>query len=278
MNNIKHELIRLSGYIGGFILFYAPFALFQRILMSMLGLNYEPTIHSLCLRIPIEHLVDGKIFTMYSVAAISTGLLLLTAFFFGPLFCGRLCPSGAFGEYLSRPVPPKYQLNWPKYLPVTYFRWGMLAGFVAVPFFDALLACSYCNFFVFDILANFLAYGYVVSFTSSLLLTAFLYLVVFSLFTVGGRGFCNLFCPVGAVQSVAHALGRRFPFVYRLQPKYTKCIKCQKCVRSCSMQALSMTAQGLHYNSDNCILCGKCSQICPQQVFAYKRGGQKHAG
>ena len=56
---------RLLGYFLGFILFYAPFALFQKIIFfAFTGKWQQLTIHSLCFRIQTEHLLDGKLLLM----------------------------------------------------------------------------------------------------------------------------------------------------------------------------------------------------------------------
>lgn len=263
---------RIVGYIIGFILFYAPFALFQRLLNYILhGVWQMQTIHSLCLRIPLEHILDGKIFRYASVSAISTVLLLLSAFFFGPLFCGRLCPAGAFTEYISKLIPAKMQISWKKYTEVAPIRYGMLAGFCLLPFWGGILACAYCNFFLFDLLANYYTQGYFISLSSSLLLTGFLWIVVFGLFTKGGRGFCNFLCPVGAAQSLMHSLGCRLPFAWRMQVNQRKCIGCGRCVRNCSMEAVSLNAEKAQISQHNCITCGVCKHNCPVKAISYGR-------
>ena len=176
---MPYNLKRLAGYLLGFVLFYAPFALFQRALGYLLmHTNYVQTIHSLCLRIPIEHILDGNIFRYTPVSVVSTIMLLLAAFCFGPVFCGRLCPAGALTELLSRPVPDRFKISWRSYTEIAPIRYGMLAGFCLVPFVDGILACTYCNFFLFDLLVNYATRGYFISLTSSLILTAFLWLVV----------------------------------------------------------------------------------------------------
>lgn len=85
------------------------------------------------------------------------------------------------------------KISWSKYTDIVPLRYGMLAGFLIVPFFDGILACAYCNFYVFDLLVNYAARGYFISFTSSMLLTLLLWLVVLGIFTKGGRGFCNFY-------------------------------------------------------------------------------------
>ncbi len=59
MSAVHYQYQRIFGYILGFIFFFAPFALFQRAILYLLGQNYDPTIHSLCFRIPIEHILNG---------------------------------------------------------------------------------------------------------------------------------------------------------------------------------------------------------------------------
>lgn len=209
---MAYQLKRLAGYALGFILFYAPFALFQGIIGYLLtGKWQELSIHSLCLRIPIEHLLDGKIWNYNPISVISTIVLLVTAFFLGPVFCGRLCPAGAFTEYLSKLVPSKYQIEWSKHTEITPLRYGMLAGYCMVPFFGSILACAYCNFFIFDLLVRYYIWGYFISLSSSLILTALVWLIVLGIFTKGGRGFCNFFCPVGAVQNFVHYFSNKLP-------------------------------------------------------------------
>lgn len=91
---MSYQLRRVAGYILGFVLSYASFALFQKIIGYLLnGKWQEQTIHSLCLRIPTEHLLDGKIFQYASISVVSLGILLVVAFFFGPKDYGNILPA-----------------------------------------------------------------------------------------------------------------------------------------------------------------------------------------
>ena len=269
---MSYQLRRLAGYFLGFVLFYAPFALFQKIIGFLLkGKWQEQTIHSLCLRIPTEHLLDGKIFQYASVSVVSLGILLIAAFFLGPIFCGRLCPAGAFTEYLSKLLPERLQIDWIKYTEIAPIRYGMLAGFCLVPFFNGILACAYCNFFLFDLLANYYSRGYFISISSSLLLTSILWLVVFGLFTKGGRGYCNFSCPVGAVQNLVHYFSSKLPFVCRMQVDKEKCIGCRRCVHNCPMRAIALHEERAEISLHNCIACGQCAHDCPVKAICYGR-------
>lgn len=82
-----YNLKRLTGYALGFVLFYAPVALFQRCLFYWLYGSWQPqSIHGLCFRIPIEHILDGIIWRLTPISMLSTLLLLAAAFFLGPVF------------------------------------------------------------------------------------------------------------------------------------------------------------------------------------------------
>lgn len=272
---MRFQIKRLLCYVLGFVLFYAPFALFQKIINYFLtGKWQEMTIHSLCLRIPTEHILDGKILQYASVSVVSLGILLVVSFLFGPVFCGRLCPAGALTEYLSKLVPDKFQINWRKYTEIAPLRYGMLAGFCLAPFLDEILACAYCNYFLFDLLTNYYLRGYFISMSSSLIVTAILWLVIFGLFTKGGRGYCNFLCPVGALQNLLHFFSSRLPFVRRMYVDKNQCIGCKKCAQYCPMQAITLSGEKAEISLHNCIICGQCAHECPIQAIHY--GAEHH--
>ena len=269
---MSFQIKRILGYVLGFVLFYAPFALFQKtICYAMTGKWLPLTIHSLCFRIQTEHLVDGKLFNQAPLFIVCFLILLAVSFIFGPVYCGKLCPAGASTEYLSKLVPEKFQINWAKHVDITPIRYGMLAGFVIIPFFNTVIACVYCNFFLFDLFVNYFIFGYFISLTSSLILTAIVWVIFFGLFTKGGRGFCNFLCPVGAIQSFIYYIGCKTPWSYKLKVQRCKCIGCQKCVKACPMGAMYVRDKKAAHNIHNCILCGECINACPVKAIKYKR-------
>ena len=90
---MSYQVRRVAGYILGFALFYAPFALFQRGLSYLLtGQWQQLTIHNLCLRKPVEHLLDGGLLQFTSVSMLSLIILLAVTFSSGLFFvasCAR---------------------------------------------------------------------------------------------------------------------------------------------------------------------------------------------
>lgn len=264
------QIKRIIGYMLGFILFYAPGALFTKAIFYLFGRDInEISIHSSCFRIQIEHLLDGKFFAM-DIAFVSFLVVLgIISFFKGAIFCGKLCPAGASTEYLSRLVPTKYKINWSKYVDITPIRYGMLTGYMILPFFCGLLACNYCNFYLFDLFTNYFIWGYFISLTSTLIITTFVWVIILGLFTQGGRGYCNFLCPVGAVQNLIHALGCKFDFVSRINIDKTKCIGCQKCSKVCPMESIKIVQNKAQTNVYNCIICEECVYNCPVKAVSY---------
>ena len=272
---MEFHIKRIIGYLFGFVLFYAPFALFQKTISYLLtGQFREMTIHSLCYRIPIEHMLDGSFFQRGAYSLICCGILFVSALLFGPVFCGRLCPAGAFTEYVSKLVPDGFKISWRKYTEIAPLRYGMLFGFLLSPFFDMVLACAYCNFFIFDLIVNYLTMGYIVSFTSSMLLTFILWLFLFGIFTKVGRGFCNFLCPVGAVQSLFSYIGSKIGIASAWRCDTSKCTKCGKCANACPMEAIEMN-EGPVQSIHNCINCGVCVYCCPVKSITFGRKNEK---
>lgn len=268
------QVWRLFGYVLGFVLFYAPFALFHRLMVYVLGVKSSLTIHSFCLRIPIAHLLDGKIFHL-NLPVISLLLLSATAFFLGPLFCGRLCPAGAFTEYLSMIVPEKYKISWMNYVPVLPIRYGFFLGFVLSSLWGGHLACAYCNFYSFDLLINYISFGRITALSSSMLLTFILWIVILGIFTKGGRGYCCFFCPAGTLQSLIYALGRKIlPLHGALRIRKNNCQGCGVCASQCPMNAIRINDEEIaETNIYLCILCMNCVNKCPRNAIRYSIEG-----
>jgi ferredoxin-type protein NapH len=268
----KYLFRRAGWYLLGLFLFYAPFALFNRGLNWLLGNGTDGSIHDTCLRMPLTDLFNSKGLDLATVRGISFLLLIGSAFLIGPFFCGRLCAAGAFTEYLSRLWPDKWKIDWSRIVNPTPIRYGFLAGFIIAPFFAGSLACAYCGYGFFQRLLDGGFWGDIGVLGSTTILTAFLWFVVFGIFTKGGRGYCNFMCPVGAIQSLMHRIGAIFGFTYKLKFDKGKCVTCQSCVRACPMRALKKEDNSIYYNIHNCITCRQCTAACPTNAITYGRG------
>jgi polyferredoxin len=265
---------RIQWYVFGFMLFYGPFSLFSLGLGKILGKPADADIHDTCLRIPIQKVLSGEGIEFLSIWGISLVVLILASILFGPFFCGKLCPSGGFSELISRYVPKRVKIDWTKYINPVPVRYGFLAGFVVAPTITGNLNCAYCSFTFFEKLMKAGFWAEMAMLSSCAILTAVLWLGVFGVFTKGGRGYCNFMCPVGAVQSFFHFLGRKFKWTFKLKFAESKCNNCGTCVDECPMGALekSTDVARVQYNIHHCITCTQCVNSCPQEALSYGTG------
>lgn len=260
------------GYLLGFLLFYEPFMFFQRITGSFLVETGFTSIHVPCARIPLANILTGQWQYSGPTSLFFCLLLIVVSLWFGPLFCGWLCPAGAFSEYLSRLLPDKYKINWAQLVPLVPLRYGFFLGFLGSIILGLGIPCSYCNYYALEIFVGYLHTGQLLNSSLSLLMTFVVSNILLGLFTKGGRGYCNLLCPVGTMCSLMHVLGQHVPGAFGMQVDNNKCVGCGLCSKKCPMQAVAITQGQAQINRHHCIVCGQCRQACPRKAIAYTNG------
>lgn len=270
MQNLAYNLKRTAGYLLGFILFYEPFMLFNQLASIFITDTSFSSIHIPCARIPLANIVTGEWLAQSSISLLFCLLLAVSSLWFGPLFCGRLCPAGAFSEFLGSLLPDKYKLDWAKILPILPLRYGFFIGFLFSVWLGFGVPCTYCNYYSFEIFVNLFISGHFLNELWSLFATFFLANIFFGLFTKGGRGYCLFLCPVGTYNSLFHILGRFVPGAFAMQVSKNTCIGCTKCAQLCPMRAISMQEHKAIINRKLCIICGKCAHNCPKQAIRYQ--------
>lgn len=275
MHNIIYNLKRTVGYILGFVLFYEPFMMFNKIAGTFITDSSFSSIHVPCARIPLANIVTGEWLAASPISLLFCFLLAVTSLWFGPLFCGRLCPAGGFSEFLGSLLPDKYKIDWAKLVPVLPLRYGFFAGFLFSVWLGFGVPCTYCNYYSLEIFVNLFITGQLLNNLPSLIATFFLANLFFGLFTKGGRGYCLFLCPVGTYNSLFHIFGRFFPGAFAMQVHQSTCIGCTKCVQGCPMRAISMQKRKAHINRCLCITCGKCTHSCPQRAIRYQSSPQQ---
>ncbi|MEJ2109757.1 MAG: 4Fe-4S binding protein [Acidobacteriota bacterium] len=292
----KHFRKRVFFFVAGMLLFVAPFAFLLTATGYLSGAydadigaaaaQSEPTVHrAMCLRMPLSWIVwqpDTLLSRLEEnpLYALVFALILL-AIFIGPLFCGWLCP-GIMTEHLSRLVPDRWKIDLKGIVDPAPVRYGFMVGFflMAAPFINKSICCSYCNWtWVEDTwLVLFgdmdgVTGGSLFQFSSSSIITFLLAFGFLGVFMKGGRGWCNFLCPAGALQNLAHWLGARFRFTYKLLLESDRCNDCMNCVDACPTRAILPARKNVSINRHICNGCKECVAACPREALAYCKGG-----
>lgn len=268
----KTLLQRGLWYLLGLVLFYAPFAVIARIFYMIMGFDGRSDIHATCLRSSVLSLSQGTFARITPLMFLTLITFITVTFFFGPLFCGKLCFAGAFTEYCSRLLPDRFKIKWHKILPPIPVRYGFLCGYFMAPILSSSICCSFCNFSFMQRLLTGGFFGDIGVLTSSAILTFLIWMLLFGIFNQGGRGFCNYMCPIGALQNLIYFFSSKLKFTYKITISNEKCVKCGNCVDTCPMGALSFHSNVLTYNKLHCITCKQCCGECPTKALAYRNG------
>ena len=219
-------------------------------------------------------LISPIIIIVGAAQGIATGSMLLfianfiLSLFVARLWCGWLCPMGAWQEICSPVFKHTVQdgwRNWIKY-GVTVFWLTVLAylfvsagGIRAVdPFFG-------------------MENGLSITSVASLVVVVVIFMLLFIVaYLMGRRGFCHVFCPVAGLM----VLGRKIRNLagwpaLQLGADASRCIDCKKCSKECPMglDVNGMVRKGEMENPD-CILCASCADACPQGAITYGWSGR----
>jgi ferredoxin-type protein NapH len=274
---LPHWGMRFVFFLIGIALLYAPFALLTRLVLQLSGKPHIGDAHSICLRMPIQWLGQPWMYATilsdptYMVAVI---FLPLMALFLGPLFCGWMCPAGQMTEFLSRLVPPRFQIDLSGKVSPVPVRYGFMIGMMGITYIGGNACCSFCNFthaqnIINAIFGDTLGLTYLASFS---IVTFLLWFVLLGLFTRGGRGWCNFLCPAGALMGLAHTLGTKLKISRRIQIDRALCTNCKTCAKNCPAWAITNDPQKpSEVNSHACTACMDCTKVCPAKAIRYGR-------
>lgn len=271
----RHWFYRFLAFLAGIVLLYAPFALLTRLVLWVTGSPLLPDAHRICMRMPVQWLAQPWMYgTMIEQPAYLVVILVLpgVALFAGPLFCGWLCPAGGLTEYLSRIVPPRFQLDLGGKVNPVPIRYGFTAGMMVASFIGGNVCCSFCNFthtqnIISAVFGDFTGIAYWASFTIA---SFVLWFVVLGLFTKGGRGWCNFLCPAGALQGLTHSLGRWLRLGRSVQIESSRCSACKECLSACPTWAISAKEDTMAIDSHACNVCMDCTKVCNRNAIAYR--------
>ena len=193
--------------------------------------------------------------------------MLASTLFLGRYWCSHLCPVGGAMEFGSRLIPKRLKINYSQ-VPAPYFRYGYLSVFFAAPLLGiGSLCCNYCNFAT---VPRLFGAAFSQADMAYFLRTAGLVnlgLVVFlGFFAKTGRAYCNLLCPLGALDAMANKFGGKMGKRMQIEPE--KCNGCKACVDICPTWAVECknTAK---IDQLSCMPCRLCETICPTGAIDY---------
>ena len=283
-NKTKIWFLRIISSIIGFALFAAPVALIPRLTNADIW-----DVHASCIRMTLNHFFNGLVkIVKFDFINITDDIMILLYFlpgtillivgfiiaplFFGRHFCGWLCPAGFFTEYLNKLVPKKLQIPFHK-LDVKAIRYGFFTAFLLIGLFGlGNMACAFCNFNLIQGIFGLATFNadYLSVFGTRLGWIMLAWVLIFGVFSTGGRGFCNLFCPPGILSSLCHWGGGKFRFSRKIEIDKEACDSCAKCVPTCPMCAVNLKEKEIDLSA--CITCHVCQPACPKGAIIYGKG------
>ncbi|MFA5267211.1 MAG: 4Fe-4S dicluster domain-containing protein [Methanoregula sp.] len=226
--------------------------------------------------LPVTLMIISPIVIMMGAAqGIATGSMLLfianfiLSFVVARLWCGWLCPMGAWQEICSPVMKHTVQDGWRNY--VKYGVTVLWLGTLAYLFFSAGGIRSVDPFFGME---NGLSITSIATLMVVVVIFALLFIIAF---LMGRRGFCHVFCPVAALMITGRKIRNLVGWpALQLSADSSRCIDCRMCSRECPM---GLDVNGMVRNGDmenaDCIHCASCADICPQGAITYGAGGRR---
>lgn len=220
----------------------------------------------------LAHFIQWRVFPWLAL-----GSLLILGAIAGRAWCGWVCPFGLLQDLLYKLPGKKYLL--PRW--TVYLKYLVLIGSVGI--IPWLWTVNHYAFFcrvcpsgtLFSLLPRALGAGdfnaLAAAWVRLAILTAILLLVVGS-----SRGFCRMFCPLGAVLAIFN----RFSCL-SLRYAQQDCPRCQLCLENCPMEVKledfsSTPTREVVTAPPECILCLECTEQCQKGGLAINFGLWSH--
>ena len=184
------------------------------------------------------------------------GLLLLSGYFLGRIFCGYACPLGAIQELMSKlRFKTKASLKrTPEQVKSRRKRSDLVRWIVFVIYMVgvAILGLQFAK------MTNpFIGFQAIKNKNISMLIIPFILLVVTivaSIFVY--RPYCRYFCPYGAVAAKINS-GKKTTIQFG-----NSCKTCGLCERVCPTDSMDRDA-----DKSECYYCGRCVDVCPMDCI-----------
>lgn len=259
----KVQLIRYGSMAAACLLFLGPLAVLPK-LAGNSDLCGRLCMRRFYLYFPGMTMDDFLVHASTAmIGVIAFGLILLTTFFFGRIWCGWICPVGGFSELVSRTLNERWKIEY-RWLPQIQIRYGYLATYLVILPAIGVSACTLCNFITVPRLVEALSGGFVgMAFIFSAVGLANLsLLLLLGFFANKGRTYCQFLCPIGAIDALVNRLGSRFGSVHRIRVDKQRCTGCNVCARNCMCGAIKMVDRVAIVDQTSCMSCHECVDVC----------------
>lgn len=193
--------------------------------------------------------------------------ILGTTIALGRHWCSHLCPVAGPLELGSRLVPSKLKLDFSG-VPAPSFRYAYLLVYLIVPAIGiGSLCCNYCNFAAVPrLFAAPFSDGDLVYFLRFQGVVNLGLLLFLGIFAKGGRAYCNLLCPIGALDGLSNRMGDRIGRRIRIDP--SRCTNCGDCAEVCPTWAID-TSDATTIDQLSCMPCRQCQDVCAAGAIYY---------
>jgi ferredoxin len=187
----------------------------------------------------------------------------------GRWWCSHLCPIGGAMELGSRLVPRRLKLDFSR-VPAAPVRYGYLGVYLLAPALGiGSLCCNYCNFAAIPrLFGAAFSQADLTYFLRTAGLVNLGLVVGLGFLARGGRAYCNLLCPVGALDALANRLGMRFGRRMRVDPD--RCTACGACAKVCPTWAIAPGGKAT-IDPLACLPCRACEEVCPEEAIRHAR-------
>jgi len=206
----------------------------------------------------VQKIHESSLVLLYAVIALSI--------FFGPVFCGWICPLGTLQEWIGKLGKRIFKKRYNRFMPIfidgklRYLRYLVLAWVVYVTAKSGVLL--FVNVDPYYAMFNF--------WTGEVALPA---LVILALTMAGSlfleRPWCKYACPFGAFLGVFNLFR-----IFKIRRNDSTCIDCGACGRACPMNIrVDQKKAVLNHQCISCMICTS-EGVCPvPETVELKTGG-----